>query len=217
MNFQIIDMTAGEVAPEDLRRITLAADRYCCLVAHAWGKALPRVELADLQHICVNMIQVMIFKNSDEAGAAGYHATTPDGVPYARAFLDGTDSVLSGPDSLSSVITHEIGESVVDAPANLWALDGNGKLHALEACDAVEGDSFEIDGVSVSNFLYPAWFDTGAKGQYDYMGVCTGPFTLSTTKGAYEITAQLDLSTLSPAKQHPASRTYHRVMQLATI
>jgi len=35
------------------------------------------------------------------------------------------------------------------------------EIHALEACDAVESDKlgYEIDGVMVSDFITPAWFE----------------------------------------------------------
>jgi hypothetical protein len=75
-----------------------------------------------------------------------------------------------GPVSL--VASHELAEMLVDPSDNLWCLGPGGKLYAYEICDAVEQEQFKVDGVTMSDFLYPDYFQTvrTAKAlQLDYM------------------------------------------------
>ena len=54
---------------------------------------------------------------------------------------------------------------LVDPYINLTALDDHsGRFYAYEVCDAVEADEFGymIDGVLVSDFVLPHWFDEHA-------------------------------------------------------
>ena len=72
--------------------------------------------------------------------------------------------------------------------ANLWAQATDGTEYAYEMCDAVEEDTFLVDGIEMSNFLHPAWFEPfkhpgGTK--YDHLGLLGRPFTM--TKGGYVI------------------------------
>ena len=47
----------------------------------------------------------------------------------------------------------------------------------LEVCDPVENWSYPLDGVQVSDFVLPDYFNSGA-GPWDEMGALTGPFAL---------------------------------------
>ena len=54
--------------------------------------------------------------------------------------------------------------------------------------DAVEEDTFLVDGIEMSNFVYSAWFEPfkhprGTK--YDHLGLLKKPFSM--TKGGYVI------------------------------
>lgn len=124
----------------------------------------------------------------DVEGAAGYHDEDESGVSYIKVFtFDGAPSLI-GADALSVTLSHEILEVVGDAPANKWADGPDGFDYAYELCDAVEGDTYEIDGVSVSNFVHPEFFDPkspkGTKlAQVD--GTVSAPFTMSA--GGYQI------------------------------
>ena len=64
----------------------------------------------------------------------------------------------------------------------------DGTEYAYEMCDPVEEDTFLVDGIQMSNFVYPAWFEPfkhppGTK--FDHLGLLKKPFTL--TKGGYVI------------------------------
>lgn len=137
------------------------------------------------------IMQCFIQDEPDVDNALGYHDDS-DGVPYIKVFsspiLRNDGTILNGPNSLSVTLSHEVLELVGDPAANGWHDGPDGYDYARELCDAVEGDSYEIDGVSVSNFLYPAFFDPKAKvkgWKFDYLNRLTQPFGM--TPGGYQI------------------------------
>jgi hypothetical protein len=77
---------------------------------------------------------------------------------------------------------------VIDPLANLWAEAHSGTQYAYEMCDPVEEDTFRVDGIEMSNFVYPSWFEPfkhkpGTK--FDHLGLLKKPFSM--TKGGYVI------------------------------
>lgn len=126
----------------------------------------------------------------DVDGALGYHDEA-NGIP--RGFIGvgvilangGTNS--TGPNSVSVTLSHELLEMIGDESANLWADGPDGSDYARELCDAVESDSYDIDGIAVSNFVYPAFFDPQADKteRLDRLGKLTKPFAM--TSGGYQI------------------------------
>jgi hypothetical protein len=46
---------------------------------------------------------------------------------------------------------------LVDPGNNLWC--GKGTLYAYEVCDAVEAKHFPVNGLAMSDFVYPAFFE----------------------------------------------------------
>ena len=132
---------------------------------------------------------ISVIDDPDVAGAYGYHYTTDDGDPLARVFtkpiLDNGGTLTKGATSLSQTISHEVLEMAGDPYASFWADMGDGRTEeSLELCDRVEGDSYEIDGIAVSNFLGPRAFRDGP-GPYDWLGKLKSPWDL--TPGGYAI------------------------------
>lgn len=116
-----------------------------------------------------------LFRDADQPGALGYHDTTPQGLPLAKIFplLD-----LQDGSPLSTTVSHELLEMLGDPYLCLCVQTGDGRFWAYENCDAVEADSYTIDGVSVSNFVTPQYFQpphdlAGCK--LDYMGLVKSP------------------------------------------
>jgi hypothetical protein len=123
-----------------------------------------------------------IFDTSDQAGALGYHDVTEAGLPLGKVFAK-TDLDLGS--SLSVTISHELLEMLLDPDINLSVFvqktDTEGIIYAYEVADACEDDSFGylIDGVLVSDFVYPAWFESfNLKGPYDKQAKISAPFQL---------------------------------------
>ena len=61
----------------------------------------------------------------------------------------------------------------IDPNCNLWSNKGKGAVYSFEVCDPVEAPTYDVAGVSVSNFVTPAWFDPLAPStaQFDKLGL----------------------------------------------
>lgn len=121
---------------------------------------------------------VGLVQDPDVAGALGYHDETPSGKPYARVFplLNAADGV-----PVSTVISHEILETLVDPNVARCAQWSDSKFWAYEVCDACEATSYSINGVAVSNFVLPPYFEpvshlAGLK--LDHLGLITHPLQI---------------------------------------
>jgi hypothetical protein len=63
-----------------------------------------------------------------------------------------------------------------------WCAQGSdGKVYALEVCDAVEADElgYQIDGVLVSDFITPAWFEPTQADRVDFKRRISKPLQLA--------------------------------------
>ncbi len=119
-----------------------------------------------------------ILDDSDEPGAEGYHGLTKFGAPYTKVFLRTTKEAHDEP---SVTISHELAEMLCDPRLNLGAQHPDGSWYGLEVCDAVEESAFEVGGLRMSNFQYPAWWDGTQKPNsvlFDHLGLCKRPFEI---------------------------------------
>jgi hypothetical protein len=143
--------------------------------------------------------QLVIFDDSDQAGALGYHDVTATGQPLGKIFA-GTDKKYNSAWTVTT--SHELLEMLGDPDVNLCALvqedeASAGTLFAYEVCDACEADQYgyniSVDGqdILVSDFVYPSWFETfhAAGTQYDFQNKITQAFQLLTGGyiGVFEI------------------------------
>jgi hypothetical protein len=106
--------------------------------------------------------RLVILDDSDQADALGYHETTEAGLPLGKVFARTT---MQDGGSWTVTASHELLEMLADPEINLsvFVQDGEatGKLYAYEVCDAVEEASYVIDGVQVSDFVLPSYFEPG--------------------------------------------------------
>jgi hypothetical protein len=131
---------------------------------------------------------LVYMENADEANALGYHALTVKGQPISKVFVK---TALQAKQEVSVTACHELCEMVIDPLANLWAEGPDGRLWAYEMCDAVEEDTFPVNGIPMSNFVHPAYFEPfkhPAGIRFDHLGKLKGPFTLDA--GGYSIVQQ---------------------------
>jgi hypothetical protein len=126
-----------------------------------------------------NAWQVVFLDTSDQAGAAGYHDVTNNGYPLAKVFAETT---LAAGMSVSVDGSHEILEALGDPEINraVTNFDDSGNvtsLYAYENCDPCEDDQYgyDINGVLVSDFVFPTWFGGIAASAYDFGGHITAP------------------------------------------
>jgi hypothetical protein len=122
--------------------------------------------------------QLVLLDNSDQAGALGYHDLTQTGQPIGKVFV--ADDIADG-QSWSVTMSHELMEMLVDPRASSCVYN-NGIIYAYECADAPEADeyAYAIDGVKVSNFVTPNWFNPAAPAgsRFDYGKRITKPFEL---------------------------------------
>lgn len=127
---------------------------------------------------------LVIYDDPDDADALGWHTFNPSegqihGTAFVKPILGNGGTLIEGPHSLSCTLSHEALEAVADPYVNLFALMGDGStMEPYEACDRVQGDSYDIGGVSVSNFLGPRAFREGP-GPYDWLGKLSNPWDIA--------------------------------------
>lgn len=172
---------------------------------------------------------LVILDNPDHAKVLGYHSQDPNGKVWGRVFADpilaNGGSIMSGPRSVSAVLSHEILETFYNPYINLWANRGDETFVAVEICDPVENSYYEIEinnhRVSVSNFVLSAWFDKEMHnaGKFDYLSILKEPLIIA--KGGYNIIFNSETGEIRPIfaskddedvhnsfkPSHPASRT----------
>jgi hypothetical protein len=127
---------------------------------------------------------VEVLDDSDAIGALAYHDLNSEGLPRAKVFAGSAKK--SG--ALWSVsASHEILELLINPRANLVAISGGEesptktpRFYAYEVCDPVNDEdyAYSINGVFVSDFVYPAWFNDSSKPgtQFDHKKHVTKPF-----------------------------------------
>jgi hypothetical protein len=134
---------------------------------------------------------LVVADNSDVAEALGYHELTSEGLPLGFVFA-ATDQQHG----LQWTVTasHELLEMLGDPDVNLYGFvqtGGNtGTFYAYELCDPCEMDEqgYQIDGVRVSDFVYPEWFEgfrAPGSTRFDYCNLIEQPFQL--LPGGYSI------------------------------
>lgn len=151
--------------------------------APAWGidaklRFVPKGKSAPEGDWCV-----MILDAADEAGALGYHDLTHDGLPLGKVFAK--TSRLAG-DNWTVAASHEVLEMLADPNTNLAVMEEaghGGRLFAYEVCDPCQDDhdGYLIDGVLVSDFVYPSWFESfrePGSTKFDHQGKIRKPFEL---------------------------------------
>ncbi len=106
--------------------------------------------------------------------ALGYHDKNNRGIPFGFVFP--TISMEAG-ESWTATLSHEALELIGDPESNLLVQGPHPEhpdrmvFHWYEMCDAVQAESYEIDGVEVSNFILPLYFTSGreTKGRNDFL------------------------------------------------
>jgi hypothetical protein len=156
-------------ADADVRAWTAACARQITEhVAPAYGRKPVRVQfLPKTSHAPKGAWVIGVLDDADQAGALGWHTEDRFGRVYGRVFAR---PCLDYDVPISTTLSHEIVETWCDPSVDRWVDSGRGYEVAYEACDAVEGDSYPLDGVEVSDFVTPAWY-----GRVNGPGVPVGP------------------------------------------
>lgn len=112
-----------------------------------------------------------------------YRTLTSEGLPQAKISVI---SAAENGEDWTLPASHDLLEMLANPQLNLTVFhseDGQtGRLYNREICDPVAGlqTSYKIDGVVVSDFVYPAWFESfrdANSTKFDHGGHLSAPFT----------------------------------------
>jgi hypothetical protein len=177
------DAQVQSVIPSLQKQVTRDFNSY-------WDLDCSLTFLPKKQPLTAGWWQIVITDDPDQAGALGYHELASTGAPLGKVFaaLD-----IDSGSSWSVTLSHELLEMLADPWINWCAEAPDGKLFALEVCDAVEADhlGYEIDGVMLSDFITPSWFEPTEADRVDFMKRISKQLELA--PGGY-------ISVLSPGK-----------------
>lgn len=135
-----------------------------------------------------NAWALIFLDNPDVADAFGYHDLTSDGLPLLKVFVK---VCQDNGEAVSVTASHELAEALVDPAVNIWCDGPKGTMWAYETADAVEETTFDVAGLPMSNFVYPAFFEGFRKAgsvKFDHLGLVKRPFQL--LKGGYSTTSK---------------------------
>jgi hypothetical protein len=124
-------------------------------VAPVWGTPAKLVRSNDF----IPGAWAMVFlDDADQADTLAFHDLTPDGLPISKVFVRTT---IEAGDEVSVSASHELVEMLVDPAINIMTTGPDPKLaYAYESADPVEQLSFPVNGVNMSDFVYPSYFET---------------------------------------------------------
>ncbi len=175
---------SGSISDEELQRVVRAINRQITEDFEpywSFGAKLrlegkvgkePDVEsLADLRGDAI----IYLWDKTNVANALGYHDTNAYGIPYGFVFTELSKKLG---EKWSVTLSHEVLELVADAQVNLLVQGPHPEkpavevFHWFEMCDAVQSQTYEIDGIEVSNFVLPLYFtkDEQEGGRNDFLG-----------------------------------------------
>lgn len=173
--------TAG--LPWSMNQLAASLQEYVNLyVGPAWNVAAtvevidPPPTSAALTLTLAGRWPLYLMDDSDVAGAEGYH----DNVDQVQGFAFLKTTMAAGDDPAVTV-SHEFAEMLVDPLCNYYTPGPKrGQFSIVEIADPVEGDSFVIGGIPMSNFILPSWYSSRAipGTKFDHLGKLTKPFSL---------------------------------------
>lgn len=101
----------------------------------------------------------MVFlERAGDKSTEGVHDLTPDGLPLSKVYVRTT---LENKDLVSVSASHELVEMLVDPATNLMTSGPDpSAIYSYESADPVEEVTFKVNGIPMSDFVYPAYFET---------------------------------------------------------
>jgi len=188
MRIAVVDLTApGTVEREKLHRVVRAINRqieqdffpYWNLRGELRVEALAKGALPGPGAPPGGRSDGVLYlvEGVGDGSLLGVHELHEAGVAFGYVHLD-VSKRLGEPWSVT--LSHEALEMLADSNVNLLcqgphpdrAEGGRLVYHWVEVCDAVQAESYEIDGEAVSNFVLPAYYTPGGSrgGRNDFLG-----------------------------------------------
>ena len=184
MLISVVNRTNGLVPDSELQRVIRAINRQIQEdVSPHWNRtALLRLEGTlggspdpDNPRNLRGQGIIYVCQDVDQEDYLGYHDLNQRGIPFGFVFLDIAKNLE---EEWSVTLSHEALEMLMDPEVNLLAKGPHPAhperevFHWYELCDAVQSETYEIDGVPVSNFVLPLYFTSTEEvsGRNDFLG-----------------------------------------------
>lgn len=179
-----IDKTTKTPLGVGLDALIAAMQAYVTnFVAPVWGTP---AKLVKSTGFVKNAWAVVFLDNADAPGALAYHDLTPDGFPISKVFVKTT---IDDGELVSVSASHELVEMLVDPAINMMTTGPDPKtIYAYESADPVESLTFNVNGIPMSDFVYPAYFEVFRKPgsvKFDQLNKVAKPFQI--LSGGYQI------------------------------
>lgn len=184
MIISIINHTSGKITDEELQGVIRAINRqiaedfepYWSLgaILRLEGKSGEKPKKQDPADMRGDAV-IYLWDKTDVPGALGYHDTNNRGIPFGFVFTELSKKLG---EHWTVTLSHEALELIGDPEVNLLVQGPHPSdpkqyvFHWYEMCDAVQAETYRIDGVEVSNFLLPLYF-TGSEelgSRNDFLG-----------------------------------------------
>jgi len=188
MIISIVNHTKGKVTDEELQTAIRAINRqitedfvpYWSMAAtlRLEGRSAAEPDSAQAADMRGDAV-IYLWDEVDVDGALGYHFQNNRGIPFGFVFTSIAEEVG---EPWSATLSHEALELIGDPETNLLVIGPHPDpaqdrevFHWFEMCDAVQAETYEIDGIKVSNFVLPLYF-TGTRetdepgARNDYLG-----------------------------------------------
>lgn len=180
MRFAIVnESTDTRITPEVLMRIANALVKQSIEFAQWWETAPATIDVVAKGSSPPNGDAIMHIKDRipEAPDALAYHTTDSRGRPVLvlgwLTILESGGTIATGPNSVACAMSHEVLECEMNPYVNCWYDCPDGvREQSGEVCDPVQGGSYEIDGIAVSDFVGPRYFDSSpnAPGPYSRLG-----------------------------------------------
>ncbi len=205
------------ISNQDVKSMIKAVQKQMILhVAAAWNQLPPQLQFYSDKASVPGYAWVVRFLDDIETAISLNYSYKMNGKVngfiFCKPILDNTGTIFrdNNKTSICSAFSHEVIEMFVDRFSSQWAsglLSEFGSEYALEACDPVEGDLYNMEvctttdsgyfpvvngaviksenntlNCSVSNFIYPSWLNVAAEVNnfpYDYLNRLVAPFKMS--------------------------------------
>ena len=136
------------------------------------GANLDKESLADMRGDAV----IYLWDQTDMEGALGYHESNSYGIPCGFVFTELAERLK---ENWSVTLSHEALELLGDPQGNLLVQGSHPNkpnmevFHWFEMCDAVQTQTYKIDGIEVANFVLPLYFTKEEQegGRNDFLGL----------------------------------------------
>lgn len=169
------------------------------------GKSTASPETANLSDMRGDAV-LYLWDKTNVDDALGYHDQNNRGIPFGFVFTELSKALG---ESWTVTLSHEALELIADPDVNLLVQGphpsqrGKSVFYWYEMCDAVQDESYEVDGVGVSNFVLPLYFTGGDEsgGRNDFLGHAhpTGPKGHKRTLGSFGMNPGGYLGFFNPA------------------